>query len=95
MIASDVHLAFAMELYELQMEGGRYFLHESPDGARSWGRMPIARLIQNPKVERITGDQCQYGQESFRGDPVKKPTGWLSNPKEILRKPEKRCKGFQ
>jgi len=93
MIASDVHLAFVAELYKIQMDGGRYFLHENPDGARSWSRRPMTEIVQDARVQRITGDQCQYGQESFKGDPVKKPTGWLSNSPEILKKLEKRCRG--
>jgi len=45
------------------------------------------------RVHRVTGDQCQYDQESHKGDPVKKPTGWMSNSPEILKKLSKRCRG--
>ena len=93
MVASDVHLAFVTELYKLQMDGGRYFLHENPESARSWGRKPMAEILQDQRVSRITGDQCQYGQESHKGDPVRKSTGWMSNSPELLKKLEKRCKG--
>jgi hypothetical protein len=93
MVASDVHLAFVTELYKLQMDGGRYFLHENPEGARSWGRTPMAEILQDQRVSRITGDQCQYGQESSQGDPVKKSTGWMSNSPGLLKKLEKRGKG--
>ena len=30
------HLEFATELYKLHIQGGRYFLHEHPEGASSW-----------------------------------------------------------
>ena len=92
-IASDVHLAFVTELYQIQMDGGRYFLHENPESASSWERPPMARLACDPRVERVVGDQCQYGQQSHTGAPVRKATGWMSNSKEILRTLEKRCKG--
>ena len=94
-IASDVHLAFVAELYQLQMDEGRYLLHESPAGAKSWERAPIAKIAGDPRVERVVGDQCQYGQQSFKGAPVRKPTGWMSNSPEILEKPERKCKGVQ
>ena len=80
MTAADVHLAFVAELYKLQMDNGRYFLHENPAGAKSWDRVPIATLARDERVHRVTGDQCQYDQESHKSDPVKKPTGWMSTP---------------
>jgi hypothetical protein len=86
MVAADVHLAFVAVLYKIQMEAGTYFVHGNPDGARSWGRAPMAELVLDDLVGRVVGDQCQYGQVSFRDGPVKKPTGWPSNPPEILKK---------
>ena len=53
----------------------------------------MTEIVQDARAQRITGDQCQYGQESFKADPVKKPTGWLSNSPEILKKLERRCRG--
>jgi len=40
-------------------------------------------------------DQCQYGQVDENGNPVKKPTGWLSNSRCILEALSKRCGGRQ
>ena len=91
--ASDVHLAFVCDLYRLQMANKRYFLHENPDQAASWQRECIKDILEDKRVERIVGDQCQYGQHSFKGDPVKKPTGWMSNSKELLKSLDKRCGG--
>ncbi len=61
MVASDVHLAFVAELYQLQMDGGRYFLHENPEGSKGWGGLPMATLARDERVHKIIGDQCQYG----------------------------------
>ena len=61
MLASDVHLPPTF-----QMKGGKYFLHENPAGAKSWSRAPMVDLMGDEMAERIVGDQCQYGQESFR-----------------------------
>ena len=93
MVASDVHLAFGAELYQLQMDGGRYFLHESPEGSKSWSRTPMVMITRDGRVHKIVGDQCQYGQESFKSDPAKKPIGWMSKSKEVLKKLGKRCSG--
>ena len=40
-----------------------------------------------------TMDQCQFGQRSREGNPVKKPTRWMSNCQEILEALDKRCTG--
>ena len=77
----------------MQMKGGRYFLHENPDQATSWQRPCVVELLKDEKVERIVGDQRQFGQQSDRGDPMKKPTGWMSNSPEILRALSRRCRG--
>ena len=49
--------------------------------------------MAKPGVDQINADQCQYGQETEDGDPLKKPTGFLSNYHEILRALNNRCSG--
>ena len=88
-----VHLEFVCRLYKEQLEGGRFFLHEHPAFASSWQERCVAEILELPHVARAVGDQCQYGQKSHRGAPVKKPTGWMSNSKEVLRELSARCKG--
>ena len=77
----------------MQVAGGRYFLHEHPMNATSWKDSCIRDIIDMRGVERIVNDQCQLGQEDGKGRPVKKPTGWMSNPNHILRSLDARCKG--
>ena len=55
------HLRFVLELYDIQIKGGRYFLHEHPSGALSWRDPVLMRLKQRSDVECVTMDQCQYG----------------------------------
>ena len=50
-------------------------------------------MLKTNGVQRVLSDQCQYGQEIGEGDPVKKPTGWLSNSPKILKRLQKRCRG--
>ena len=68
-----VHLEFVCQLYKEQVAGGRFFLHEHPATASSWQERCIAEVLELPRVARAVGDQCQYGQRSRRGAPVKKP----------------------
>ncbi len=91
--AAEVHLAFVCELYELQVANERYFLHEHPAYATSWNVGCIMKVASLAGVRRVTGDQCQYGQETGSGEPVKKPTGWMSNSDEVLKSLEAKCLG--
>ena len=88
-----VHLEFCVELYREQLRHGRYFLHEHPAFTTSWKEPAVMNLLQHQDVERIRADQCQLGQQTLQGDPVKKPTGFMSNAPELLRSLSRRCFG--
>ena len=92
-----VHLEFMTEIYREQIEGGRFFLHEHPESAGSWAEKCISDLLAIPSVSRVCGDQCQYGQEvqygAFRGQPVRKATGFMSNAPRVLQRLTRRCAG--
>ena len=92
-----IHLTFVTQVYREQVEGGRFFLHEHPDGADSWSETCIKDLLEIPEVERVHGDQCQYQQEvqygTYRGQPVMKPTGFMSNASQLLKRLSRRCEG--
>ena len=91
--AGRLHLAFCCRLYAQQVERGCYFLHEHPDGATSWVEPCIQKVLRLRGVARTSGDQCQLGQETDDGRPVRKRTGFMSNSPEILRQLERRCTG--
>ena len=90
-----VHIEFVVELYRDQLPGNPYFLHEHTMFASSWSLGCVQQLSQSPGVAIVRGDQCQYGAEAphgaFKGSPVMKPTGFMSNSAEILRELSKRC----
>ena len=50
-------------------------------------------MLQQTGVTRITADQCQLGQETDKGEPIRKPTGFMSNCPDILEQLNKRCAG--
>ena len=91
------HIKFVSSLYQEQLDGGRYFLHEHPQFASSWALPCMKELARQPGVAVIAADQCQFGatvpQGPDRGRPVKKPTGFMSNSLEILRSLGRRCQG--
>jgi hypothetical protein len=92
-----MHLEFVVQIYHEQVEGGRFFLHEQPSHAGSWTEQCVQDLGEVSGVERVDSDQCQYGQEvsygRYKGSPIKKPTGWMSNAPEVLNQLRKRCHG--
>ncbi len=97
LVAARVHLQFLLELYQEQMEGGRYFLHEHPAHASSWTEQMVQDLLAIPGVERSDAEQCQYGASVLSGEhtgsPVKKPTGFCSNSPFLLAALSRRCTG--
>merc|ERR1712026_132976 len=76
-------LGFAVEIYWLQLEAGRHFLHEHPATASSWRERLVQALRRDPRVGEVVGDQCRYGLKTAgpHGEwwPAKKPTRFLSS----------------
>ena len=44
-------------------------------------------------VRRVRADQCMHGQESEAGNPIRKPTGFMSNSPHLLEALDRRCFG--
>ena len=68
----------------VQHRDGRLLLHEHSQQASSWDEECIAKMLSTEGVHDIDMDQCQLGQKDESGNPVKKPTRWISNSKCIL-----------
>ena len=98
-IKARTHLLFSIQLAEMQMADGRYFLFEHPAFASSWQEVNMQKLMADSRVDRVRADQCQYGSEVVTGikagSPVKKPTGFLSNSAEVLKVLSRRCIGVR
>ena len=90
------HIRFVFELYDLQVQGGRYFLHEHPASATSW-RLPevVAFCLRYPHLYAVTGAMCQWGMTSRdpagEVNPVRKLTRWLTNSPCLAETLEKPC----
>ena len=91
------HLIFAVELYRLQMEQGRLFLHEHPLSATSWGLEVMRDLAEDPRVHKVCAHQCMLGLKSVGDDgverPSQKPTGFLTNSRALAERLDVKCQG--
>ena len=70
---------FPQSLIQLLEMIGRLFLHEHPDSASSWNENCIKEVLSKFGVGTTVTDQCQFGQRSREGEPIRKPTRWMSN----------------
>jgi len=99
MIEARVHLRFSVELYRMQIKGGRHFLHEHPSSAKSWQEKEIKELRNDPRVGEVIGHMCQYGMTMVDKDgkvkPVRKSTRWMSSASEVLRRLSRKCPGHE
>ena len=89
-----VHLLFAMELCQVQVDAGRYYMFEHPWTARSWQIPAVQRLAQRLGTHLVRTDMCCYDMslEGWRSHGlVKKPTGIMTNSAEIARMVARRC----
>lgn len=91
-VRAMVHLRVVCQLYQMQLDEGRYFFHEHPACATSWKEECVDEIWRQPSVERLVNDQCQFGQQ-YGGHPVIKPTGWMSNSHRIPHQLSRRCTG--
>ena len=53
----------------------------------------VQEILAMKGVLRVVGDQCQYGQQTDQGHPLKAPTGFISNAPELLNHLSNRCFG--
>ena len=50
-LSAMIHLRFVCELYNMQMQQGRYFVHEHPHAATSWREECIQSLLAKDGVD--------------------------------------------
>ena len=73
-----LHLAFICELYEIQVNGGRYFLHTHSHSEDSWEQPTVVDFMNRfPDTFQTVTDQSLFGQNVPQG--VNTLTRWLTN----------------
>ena len=48
----EEHMEFAVRMYRIQLNEGRYFIHEHPASATSW-RLPVVRKLWKEEGVRV------------------------------------------
>ena len=92
------HLIFCMNLYEIQIKGGRFFVHEHPQEAASWSEACIVRIAAMEGVEMASVDMCAYGMRVDTGavqGPARKRTKIMSNSDEVIKRIAVKCPNFE
>ena len=90
------HIKFVFELYDLQVRGGRYFLHEHPAQATSWQLPTVVELCSRyPHLYAVIGAMCAFGLttpgEDGKEQPAQKLTRWLTNSPFLAATLERKC----
>ena len=89
-----VHLAFVIELYKMQSDQGRYWLHEHPKSARSWKETNVVELLMRKDSILVEGHMCQFGlvsSDERGGGAVLKPTYFATNCRGVADQLERKC----
>ena len=90
------HMRFAIKLYRMQADAGRFFLHEHPNSASSWKMPEMLELVNQLKIQRTVAHMCRYGMKSsdeLGSGRVKKPTGFLTNSEYLRDQLSNKCLG--
>ena len=93
LMRAKVLLRFGVEIIEMVMSYGGFFVFENPLTSKVWQEKSVQKLIEEPSTILASGDQCMYGLLDIYGRRMKKPTGWITNSKIIAERLGKRCDG--
>jgi hypothetical protein len=90
------HMRFAVKLYTIQVEAGRWFLHEHPNSATSWRMPEMVKLMETYDLAKTVAHMCRYGmyyKDHMGIGKVKKPTGFLTNSQYLRDQLSSKCLG--
>ena len=82
------HLKICTQLCLIQLQSGRFFVHEHPVGATSWKEPCMTELMGQPGVDTVVVDMCAFGMRVDSGKvqgPAMKSTRIASNSAEVLK----------
>ena len=63
-----MHLEFCVQIYRMQVNSGRYFIHEHPKGTTSWKEPMVERMSKEEGVITVNSDMCAFGLKTKDGD---------------------------
>ena len=83
---ANVLASRSAQIAALQHKANGWVSLENPAGSFIWEYGPVKRLLDNPDMKLVFGDQCRFN------GPYKKSTGWLTNA-EFVKCLERSCPG--
>jgi hypothetical protein len=63
MTEACAHLAFVVEVYKIQSDEGRYWLHEHPKTSRSWKEKNMVELLMREDSILVEGHMRRFGMQ--------------------------------
>ena len=93
-VEANTHLLFCLELYKVQVEEGRLYLHEHPDRALCWHPPDMEEFLKMPGHERVLSRACRLGaqvRDRAGKGLVLRPTYWHTNSPRIAHELCTRC----
>ena len=80
-------------IIESILADGRLFLLENPHHGKLWEQPDMVKLMNSYELHYDYGNMCMYELRGKAGNLLNKPTGWLSNCKNLLQGLNKKCDG--
>ena len=78
----------------MQIDGGRYYLHEHPTSASSWNEKCIKKIIEHPNNLTTRIHMCAYDMkipDAHGNEYIYKPTQFLTNSPLVAARLERKC----
>ena len=88
------HRKFICELYRMQMEGGRYYVHEHPATASSWAEAVVQETMGMPDAWIVRTNMCRFGTTTKKAGHAGlsyKPTDIMTNSVCVADQLDRRC----
>lgn len=93
MVEAKLLLSFAIEICEMVREYGGTFCFEHPWTSKAWHDHHLKKLMERDDVYVARCDQCMFDLKSPEGHIHKKPTGWMTNNREVAEGLNQVCDG--
>ena len=94
LIEARIHLAFCAELDKMQIDSGRYYLHEHPTSASSWNEPCMQDIIKDPEHFTARIHMCAYEMkipDKHGNEYIYKPTQFITNSPLVAARLERKC----
>ena len=88
------HIKFCLEIYAMQLNGKRHFVHEHPERSRAWDMPEVVDFLLRPNVDSTVLHMCAFGMtaKDEQGEGlVQKATRVMSSSDEVIKQVTLQC----